>query len=560
MPKKTVKKTKEKKTSGFADYFVAERLNIGDFNQNSLTRLVKIIISRVGEASVNAQAFVHLPKEMIDVLNDKLKLAKKPLANNLYACNRNQRYKGRVVFKSTGLLPQRHPLFSELLVILVGESICALVSAWRDSGDNNMKVGQPNWKVAISFVPNEVLSGIKKITSFLRRRSSTNQTTLLWLDNAIIRIQECALNGDTNSTWGKHLPDFILDIERKRLEREIELKWFQLISRVQDAVGWELDTGKLFAAISQVLKNTLGFHYLEVQILEERGKKFDITAVHHRNDTAFGGKLLTVILRSDVKVKILNSRKPLLISSSDAEDTLMNPRLMKYMNIESGIIIPLVHNKRVNGLLKLFSHNKNHFSREDLAGMETIGSILARSIENVKLHSMMKRMATVDGLTNLYNRRFFNEQIIREFKRSQRYNSNLTLIMIDIDHFKNYNDLLGHLRGDQVLITVSQLLKKCVREVDIVTRYGGEEFAIILPEANLDHGMLVAEKIRSEVEAHPFKYENRQPGGRLTLSLGVASNTADVDTINELINRADVALYRAKKTGRNRCEAYKSSL
>ncbi|NQT33784.1 sensor domain-containing diguanylate cyclase [bacterium] len=559
MPKKTVKKTKEKKTSGFADYFVAESLKIGDFNQNSLTRLVEIIISRVGEASVNAQAFVHLPKDMIDELNDKLKLSKKPRANNLYTCNRSPRSKGKVVFKPVGLLPQRHPLLSELLVILAGESICAMISAWRDSADSNMKVGQPNWKVAISFVPEGVLSSIKSINSFLKHRSSKNTSVQLWLDNAKVRIQECALNGDTNSTWGKHLPDFILDIERKRLERENELKWFQLISRIQDAVGWELDTGKLFAAISQVLKNTLGFHYLEVQILEARGKKFDVTAVHHRNDTAFGGKLLTVILRSEVQRKILNSRRPMLIGSADAEDTLMNPRLMKYMTIESGIIIPLVYHKRVNGLLKLFSRNKNHFSREDLAGMETIGRILARSIENVKLHSMMKRMATVDGLTNLYNRRFFNEQMVREFKRSQRYSSNLTLIMIDIDHFKNYNDLLGHLRGDQILITVSQLLKKCVREVDIVTRYGGEEFAIILPEANLDHGMLVAEKIRSEVEAYSFKYENRQPGGRLTLSLGVASNSAGVDTINELINRADVALYRAKKTGRNRCEAYKSS-
>ena len=128
--------------------------------------------------------------------------------------------------------------------------------------------------------------------------------------------------------------------------------------------------------------------------------------------------------------------------------------------------------------------------------------------------------------------------------------------MIDIDHFKHYNDSFGHLRGDEVLVMVAKLLKACVREVDFVARYGGEEFSVILPEANLERGMLVAEKIRSDIESHKFKFGNRQPGGALTLSLGVASNTADVENINELINRADVALYKAKKAGRNRCEAF----
>jgi diguanylate cyclase (GGDEF)-like protein len=535
---------------------LAGGLKIGAFNQSSLIRLVDVIMSRLREPANEAQALIHIPKSFTTAIADRLSLSEKPQVGSFYLCNFQPDNGAQIGLEVSGELTQRHSFRSELILIFIGRSLCALLTAWQEKNVNQKRTKPLAWKVAISFNPQEVLAGTQHIEQILSQREDSDAHLLQWLGGAAEKLRSFPLTEAGYRSWEDYLPDFIIDQEQQRLVRERELKWFRLISRVQDAVGWELDTSKLFAAISQVLKSTIGFHYLEIQILEPRGKKYDVTAVHHRNDTAFGGKLLSVILRPESRETIMRSLKPIVIDAKSAEKTLMNPRLMKYMSIESGIIVPLVYQKRANGMLKLFANNKNHFIQDDLPGMEAIGRILARSIENVKIHTLMKRMATVDGLTNLYNRRFFTEQITREFKRSSRYQSSLSLIMIDIDHFKHYNDSFGHLRGDEALVTVGRLVKACVREVDIVARYGGEEFAVILPEANLERGMLVAEKIRSAIESHKFKFGNRQPGGALTLSLGVASNTADVENINELINRSDVALYRAKKAGRNRCEPF----
>ncbi|MDP8241116.1 MAG: sensor domain-containing diguanylate cyclase [Candidatus Hatepunaea meridiana] len=544
----------QQKSSDALIHLNADNLKTSGFTQNSLIRLVEVIMARAGENDTDVQMLLHIPSSLSKALTDRLHLDEKPRSKFLYSYNPVSEESNRRALKPFGTLTSHHLTRNDLVLILVGNSICASVSAHQQH--NNNKSRQTIWNVSLSFVADEVLSGIKRFELTISKGLNDSKSALNWLDNAESKILAFERTNNLSPSWSNYLPDFIFNLERRRLTHERELKWFQLISCVQDAVGWELDTGHFFTAISQVMKNTIGFQYLEIQILESRGKKYDISNVHHRNDTAFGGKLLTVIMRPKRREVILNKHKPILIDNNSAQDFLMNPRLMDYMNLHSGILVPLVYQKRSNGLLKMFASKENHFTEEDLPGMEAIGRILARSIENVKIHTLMRRMATIDGLTNLFNRRFFNDQLMREFKRSQRYDSSLTLIMCDIDFFKHYNDNFGHLRGDTVLITVAQLLKTCVREVDFVSRYGGEEFAVILPEANLEHGILVAEKIRSVVEAHPFKYENRQPGGKLTISLGVATNTSDVDTINELINRADVALYRSKKTGRNRCETF----
>lgn len=549
---KKISSAKSSKTSKlFSDIL---EMKSGDFNQHSLVKLIDEIIVRARGADPDASVLLHLPKNLAGTLRRKLRLSENPRLDTLYF-NKSIAENDQLIISPVCSIPPRNHLRNEFLLILAGQALSAFVSAQENPLKENEAAQLATWQVSLSFAPDEVLNGIRHFQSLMGVKSRVKTDCAKSLEESVSNLLTISDNGKL-PTWGNFLPNFIIDLEQEKLEREGELKWFQLISRVQDAVGWELDTGKLFEAISHVLKNTIGFQYLEIQILEGKGNKFDVTAVHHRNDTAFGGKLLTVILRPDRRDEILKSRKPFIVDSEEAERTLMNPRLMKYMSLNSGIIVPLVYQKRTNGLLKLFGSKPDHFTKEDVPGMEAIGRILARSVENVKVHTHMKRMATIDGLTNLYNRRFFTEQLTREFKRSKRYDSNLTLIMIDVDFFKHYNDALGHLRGDQVLVVVSQLLKANVREVDIVTRYGGEEFAIILPEANLEHGVLVGEKIRSEIEAHPFKHEERQPGGKLTLSLGVASNTADVDTINELINRADIALYRAKKSGRNKCVTF----
>ncbi|MFY9113693.1 MAG: diguanylate cyclase [Dethiobacteria bacterium] len=167
-------------------------------------------------------------------------------------------------------------------------------------------------------------------------------------------------------------------------------------------------------------------------------------------------------------------------------------------------------------------------------------------------HHAVKKSIT-DSLTELYNRGYFHEFLEREIKRCRRYHHDLTLIIADIDFFKNYNDRYGHPRGDIVLRTVANILKQCIRSSDLAARYGGEEFAVVLPETDLAGGITVAEKIRFSVENYKFMDQHSQPAGNLTISLGVSSIPA-IDkhtTLTEFITQADQALYKAKRRGRN---------
>ncbi len=158
-----------------------------------------------------------------------------------------------------------------------------------------------------------------------------------------------------------------------------------------------------------------------------------------------------------------------------------------------------------------------------------------------------------DALTGLFNMRYFKRQLVDEFSRSQRYGRTLTLLMIDVDHFKSYNDRNGHPAGDIVLKEISRILIRNVRGTDIVGRYGGEEFVILLPETSMEAALHVAEKIRKTVNDHHFPFRDNQEVEKLSVSLGVASYPdTKITSDQDLIESSDKALYLAKKAGRNR--------
>jgi diguanylate cyclase (GGDEF)-like protein len=169
-----------------------------------------------------------------------------------------------------------------------------------------------------------------------------------------------------------------------------------------------------------------------------------------------------------------------------------------------------------------------------------------RLSEEIAQKEHYQALATIDGLTGLYNRRYFHEFLTREIKRADRYSHSLTMFMADIDNFKEYQDPHGHLVGDAALQYLAQIMSGAVRSEDIVARYGGEEFAVILPGVTKDTAMIIAERIRRAVE------EAREPlKGKLTISIGVSAYPADAKDREQLISRADDALYSAKRSGKN---------
>jgi two-component system, cell cycle response regulator len=197
----------------------------------------------------------------------------------------------------------------------------------------------------------------------------------------------------------------------------------------------------------------------------------------------------------------------------------------------------------------LVLHGKtSQFTAPELEPLDAVADIFAGAIKNCQQLDLARRLAYRDGLTGAYNRRFFEERMTAEFHRATRYGSRLSLLLIDVDHFKAINDDFGHLAGDEVLRGMARLFATSLRRTDLVCRFGGEEFAVLLPEAGVAQAREVAEKLRRLVEQHAFPGVDRP----VTVSIGTSHLPGLAVTRNDMIAAADAALYASKQAGRNR--------
>lgn len=214
----------------------------------------------------------------------------------------------------------------------------------------------------------------------------------------------------------------------------------------------------------------------------------------------------------------------------------------------SRLSMPLVSFGQTLGVIALHSSRPNAFRDSELQSLESVADICASSIQNAHYLERVKQLAYLDGLTGIFNRRFFELRISEEIERARRHNLNLAVMMADIDQFKKLNDEFGHLLGDEVLRQVSSLFHQQVRKMDVVCRYGGEEFAILFTQTNSHHAMGVAEKLRRLVETWQFPGVPRT----VTISAGIAAFPEHGASRDEVVRAADTALYAAKQAGRNR--------
>ncbi len=222
----------------------------------------------------------------------------------------------------------------------------------------------------------------------------------------------------------------------------------------------------------------------------------------------------------------------------------VNPRLLA-LGRRAAVCLPLQVRERVRGVMWVHYNEPRRVAEEDLHLLASFANQAAIAIENARLFAETRRLANTDALTGLYNHRYFYHLLDAEMKRARRYGRALSLIMIDIDHFKQYNDRYGHLAGDEALRCLAQILRKNSRRVDSAARYGGEEFAIILPETDLSQAAVQAERMRTAA------VEQQWPEGHLTISAGAAALTPTMSKVEDLVREADRALYQAKAAGRN---------
>ncbi len=222
----------------------------------------------------------------------------------------------------------------------------------------------------------------------------------------------------------------------------------------------------------------------------------------------------------------------------------------------SYMIVPLVREPDVVGVLCITDRfEQGPFTDEDLEYMRAFAAMTGQTVANALQFRAADELATIDEGTRLFNRRFFNRVLPQEVVRATRYKHDLTLAMIDVDYFKQYNDSMGHQAGDRALARVAEILRESFRESDMVVRYGGEEFAVIMPETSRKEGNGVGfvDRARAQVEAAGLMFQDRQGNERpLTISGGVATLPLQAQSWEELVEKADRALYKAKSLGRNR--------
>lgn len=247
---------------------------------------------------------------------------------------------------------------------------------------------------------------------------------------------------------------------------------------------------------------------------------------------------------------VVEEKRIVYVSDFAGSDYTTPPERGKYGD-EYALGIPLIIGGEVIGVLNLNGNGKGFFEKPDFAFMRLGAEHIASSISNAIQYQKIQEMAVRDGLTNLYNHRYFYERLAEEWGRARRYGQPISIILLDIDHFKKINDSYGHLTGDMALREIAKMLKKHVRIVDVVARYGGEEFAIMLPETVKEEALPVAERIRKDVESTAFKGEKETI--RFTVSAGVEdTKNTHVKKPDDVVRLADEKLYKAKNSGRNR--------
>jgi|HubBroStandDraft_1064217.scaffolds.fasta_scaffold00098_14 diguanylate cyclase (GGDEF)-like protein len=241
----------------------------------------------------------------------------------------------------------------------------------------------------------------------------------------------------------------------------------------------------------------------------------------------------------------------ILSSSTTAMETdlCIAPSKTKFFaESASRMCIPLVSFGQTLGILALDSTKPDAFRDGDLQSLESVADICATAIQNAHYVERVKQLAYLDGLTGIFNRRFFELRIMEEIERARRYGTGMAVIMADIDQFKRLNDEFGHVLGDEVLRQVSSLFHQQLRKIDVVCRYGGEEFGILLTQTNAQNAMSIGEKLRKMVAGWQFPGVPRT----VTISAGAAAFPEHGTTRDSLVKAADSALYAAKQAGRNR--------
>ncbi len=335
---------------------------------------------------------------------------------------------------------------------------------------------------------------------------------------------------------------------------------FETLYRLSQIISSNLRSEDIYPAVHQAVSNLMPTDFFGISLFDPRTQMVQDVYLFDR------GKYLPLSNRpmdKGLNAMVIRNGKSLLFHTFDAAaakkaGSVSLSALPEIELPQSILIVPLTIGSNRIGVLSAQSYQPNMYTSSDREILELLAANVAIAIENARLFDEVQQLAITDPLTKLYNRRKFEELAIKEFERSRRYHRPLCIIMIDLDRFKEINDSYGHIVGDQVLSGLGSLCRNNLRNVDLLARFGGEEFIILLPETASEEAMSTAERLR--LDCAQTEFTSNQGDISLTISLGVVELDETCKDLVELVNRADQALYASKHAGRNTCTLWTTEL
>ncbi|KAF1083181.1 MAG: hypothetical protein GQF41_0948 [Candidatus Rifleibacterium amylolyticum] len=349
--------------------------------------------------------------------------------------------------------------------------------------------------------------------------------------------------GDLTSTFD----EMRINLRETRADLDYRIMQLSTLYEVGKAISSVLDFRKLQNMILEIVVKVIKAEKGSLMLLDDSEKILTIgVAIGLSEEVARDTRLE---IGESVAGWVVKTCQPLFVRNTQTDKEF---HTIKKAHIRAGTLmcVPLMAKDKLLGTLNVSRSEPESFSDKDFELFVNLANQAAIAIDNARLY----RYAVTDEMTRLYNHRYFQQRLDEELQRADRYENFVSLIILDVDHFKKFNDTYGHPEGDRVLKTVARLIEKSVREVDIPARYGGEEFVVICPEKNGEGSLTPAERIRSAIESYDFRIDGKKI--QITVSLGVACYPDQARSKAELIQKADFALYYSKHHGRNQATLY----
>ncbi|MBI5047751.1 MAG: diguanylate cyclase [Deltaproteobacteria bacterium] len=351
---------------------------------------------------------------------------------------------------------------------------------------------------------------------------------------------------------------FVLEGVRADQYIKKKIKGFDALEEVYKAIAPMLEQAELHNTILNEATKLVGAEQGSLMLLDNEDKNWSIKA----------SKGINISILENIKVKagegisgaVIEKGVPVIVRDIESElESLARKNRSRYKT-KSFISIPLKVDSRTIGIINISDKITGEvFAEEDLKLLISFSSYASIALECGTYYRMaedLKKISVTDQLTELFNRRYFQERLFEEIERSKRHNEPFTAFMLDIDDFKLFNDKYGHLAGDEALKKVAYAIKDAVRSIDVAARFGGEEFSIILPYTNKANSYVIAERIRRNIEGIRF-IESKIPADHLlSVSIGIAEFPSDAVSIEDLVDKADKAMYLAKARGKNKIVSY----